>query len=77
MVTRQGIVLTAVGIGVGLLLFALVARFIRSLLFGVAPSDPLTLVAVSLMLIAIAALASWLPARRASKVDPMIALRAE
>jgi predicted permease len=77
MVTRQGIALTAIGIGAGLVIFALVARFIRSLLFGVAPSDPLTLIAVSLVLIAIAALASWLPARRASKVDPMIALRAE
>ncbi|HET7621663.1 MAG TPA: FtsX-like permease family protein, partial [Gemmatimonadaceae bacterium] len=77
MVTRQGIVLTVVGIAVGLALFALVARFIRSLLFGVAPSDPLTLVAVSLVLIGIAALASWIPARRAAKVDPMVALRAE
>jgi predicted permease len=77
LVTRQGIALTAVGIGAGLVLFAIVARFIRTLLFGVAPSDPLTLVAVSLVLIAIAALASWLPARRAAKVDPMVALRAE
>jgi predicted permease len=77
MVTRQGIALTIVGIVAGLALFALVARFIRSLLFGVAPGDPLTLIAVSLVLVAIAALASWIPARRASKVDPMIALRAE
>jgi predicted permease len=77
MVTRQGIALTAVGIVVGLALFALVARFIRSLLFGVAPSDPVTLVIVSLVLIAIAALASWIPARRAAHVDPMEALRAE
>lgn len=77
MVTRQGIVLTGAGIAVGLALFALVARFIRSLLFGVAPGDPLTLVAVSLVLIAIAALASWIPARRAARVDPMEALRAE
>jgi hypothetical protein len=77
MVTRQGIALTVVGIVAGLALFALVARFIRSLLFGVAPSDPLTLVAVSLVLIAIAALASWIPARRAARVDPMVALRAE
>jgi ABC-type antimicrobial peptide transport system permease subunit len=77
LVTRQGIALTVVGIGAGLVLFALVARFMRTLLFGVAPSDPLTLVAVSLVLIAIAALASWLPARRAAKVDPMVALRAE
>ena len=77
MVTRQGIALTGAGIVAGLVLFALVARFIRSLLFGVAPSDPLTLAAVSLVLIAIAALASWIPARRASRVDPMEALRAE
>lgn len=77
MVTRQGITLTIVGIVAGLALFALVARFIRSLLFGVAPGDPLTLLVVSLVLVAIAALASWIPARRASKVDPMIALRAE
>ncbi|HEU4584860.1 MAG TPA: FtsX-like permease family protein, partial [Gemmatimonadaceae bacterium] len=77
MVTRQGIALTVVGIVAGLALFALVARFIRSLLFGVAPGDPLTLIAVSLVLVAIAALASWIPARRASKVDPMMALRAE
>jgi putative ABC transport system permease protein len=77
MVTRQGIALTIVGIVAGLALFALVARFIRSRLFGVAPGDPLTLITVSLVLVAIAALASWIPARRASKVDPMIALRAE
>ncbi|HEX6967015.1 MAG TPA: ABC transporter permease [Gemmatimonadaceae bacterium] len=77
MVTRQGIALTGAGIVAGLVLFALVARFIRSLLFGVAPSDPVTLVVVSAVLIAIAALASWIPARRAAHVDPMEALRAE
>lgn len=77
MVTRQGIALTGVGIVAGLVIFALVARFIRSLLFGVAPGDPLTLVAVSLVLVTIAALASWIPARRAARVDPMEALRAE
>ena len=77
MVTRQGIALTGVGIAAGLALFALVARFMRSLLFGVAPSDPVTLAAVSLVLVGIAALASWVPARRAARVDPMEALRAE
>ncbi len=77
MVTRQGIALTIIGIVAGLALFALVARSIRSLLFGVAPGDPLTLIAVSLVLLAIAALASWIPARRAARVDPMMALRAE
>jgi predicted permease len=77
MMTKQGMALTAAGITGGLLLFVLVARFLRSFLFGVAPSDPLTLAGASLMLIAIAALASWVPARRASRVDPAEALRAE
>jgi ABC-type antimicrobial peptide transport system permease subunit len=76
-VTRQGIALTIVGIVAGLALFALVARFIRSLLFGVAPSDPLTLAAVALVLLGTTALASWIPARRAARVDPMEALRAD
>ena len=77
MMTKQGLALTAFGIGGGLLLFALVARFLRSFLFGVAPSDPLTLAAASLTLVAIATLASWIPARRAARVDPADALRAE
>jgi predicted permease len=77
MMTNQGLVLTAFGIGGGLVLFALVARFLRSFLFGVAVTDPVTIGAASLMLVAIAALASWLPARRASQVDPADSLRAE
>jgi ABC-type antimicrobial peptide transport system permease subunit len=77
MMTGQGLVLTAAGIGVGLVLFALAARFIRSFLFGVAPSDPVTLAGASLTLAAIAALASWIPARRAGRVDPADALRAD
>ena len=77
MLTRQGLTLTAFGIGGGLLLFAVVARFLKSFLYGVAPADPVTLVAASLMLVAIAALASWIPARRASRVDPADALRSD
>lgn len=77
MMTRHGIGLTAIGIGAGFALFALVSRFIRSFLYGVAPSDPLTLGAAAAMLIGVAALASWVPARRASRVDPVEALRAE
>jgi len=77
MMTGQGLALTAAGVGLGLLLFALVARFIKSFLFGVAPSDPLTLASASLALVAIAALASWIPARRAGRVDPATSLRAE
>jgi hypothetical protein len=77
MMTGQGLALTAAGVGVGLVLFALVARFIKSFLFGVAPGDPLTLVSASLALVTIAGLASWIPARRAGRVDPADALRAE
>jgi predicted permease len=77
MLTRQGVVLTGFGIVGGLLLFAIVARFLRTLLFGVAPTDSLTLSGASLLLVAIAALASWIPARRTSRLDPADVLRAE
>jgi predicted permease len=77
MMTRQGLVLAGIGLATGLAVFALLARFLRSLLFGVAPGDPVALGAASLILLAIAALATWIPARRASRVDPAEALRAE
>jgi putative ABC transport system permease protein len=77
MLTRQGVVVTGAGVVGGLLLFVFVARALRSFLFGVAPTDPLTLASASALLIAIAALASWLPARRTSRVDPADVLRAE
>jgi predicted permease len=77
MLTRQGVVLTAFGIGGGLLLFAIAARFLRTLLFGVAPTDVVTLSATSLLLVGVAALASWIPARRTSRLDPADVLRAE
>jgi predicted permease len=77
MMTRQALVLAAIGIASGLAVFAVVARFLRSFLFGVSPSDPVTLVAASTVLIGIAALAGWIPARRASRVDPANTLRAD
>ena len=77
MLTRQGVVLTAFGIAGGFLLYALVARFLSTLLYGVAPTDSATLVAASLLLVATAALASWVPARRTSRLDPADVLRAE
>jgi putative ABC transport system permease protein len=77
MMTRQGLVLTAGGIAGGLIMFSLVARFLRTFLFGVAPSDPVALLGASLTLVVIASLASWIPARRASRVNPVEALRAE
>jgi len=77
MVTRQGLALSAAGIVVGLALVALVARFLRSFLYGVAPTDPATLAGAAGLLLAFALLASWVPARRAARVDPMEALRAD
>lgn len=77
MVTGQGLALSAIGIVVGVALSLVIARFLRSLLFEVAPTDPLTLGAAAAMLIALALVASWIPARRAARVDPTEALRAE
>jgi predicted permease len=77
MMTRQGLVLTAAGIAGGLVLFAVTARFLRAFLYGVAPGDPVTLAVASALLAGIAALASWIPARRASRVDPADVLRSE
>ena len=77
MMTKQGMVLTAFGIGGGLLLFTLVARFLRSTLYGVATTDPVTLGGAALMLVAIAVVSSWIPARHASRVDPADALQSD
>jgi predicted permease len=77
MLTKQGVVVTGFGIVGGLLLFVLVARALESLLYGVASTDPATLAGASLLLVAIAAVASWIPARRSSRLDPADVLRAE
>ncbi len=73
----RGVVLVGIGVAVGLGASFALSRFIGSLLFGVAPNNPLTLAIVSLGLIAVALLACYLPARRATKVDPLVALRYE
>jgi ABC-type antimicrobial peptide transport system permease subunit len=77
MLTAQGVTVTAFGVAGGLVLFVVVARALKSLLFGVTSMDPVTLASASFLLVAIAALASWLPARRTSRVDPADVLRAE
>ena len=77
MFVRRGVILTGVGVFVGLIGAVALTRVMASLLFGISPLDPLTYVAVSLLLVAAAATASYIPARKASAVDPVKALRAE
>jgi ABC-type antimicrobial peptide transport system permease subunit len=74
---RSALLLTAAGVVVGLGAAAGLTRLMKSLLFGVSPLDPVTYSAIPLVLITAAALASYLPARRAAAVDPVEALRAE
>jgi ABC-type antimicrobial peptide transport system permease subunit len=77
MVLRQALTLAAVGVAAGAVGAWLLTGLMRALLFGVQPSDPLTFVAVSVLLTFVAALAAWVPGVRATRVDPVVALRAE
>jgi putative ABC transport system permease protein len=77
MILARGLALALVGVSTGLTASFLLTRFLRSLLYGVQPTDPLTFVVVALTLLGVAFLACWLPARRAMRVDPMVALRYE
>jgi putative ABC transport system permease protein len=77
MILRQGVTLIAIGLIVGLAGALALTRLLASLLFGVRPTDPVSFLAVSALLLCVGILASYLPARRATKVDPMAALRYE
>ncbi len=77
LVVRDGLRLALAGAAVGLAAALPLTRALEGLLFGVAPSDPATFAGVPLLLLAVCALASWFPARRACRVDPMVALRHE
>ena len=77
LIVKGGIGLALAGVGIGLIVALVLTRLMESLLFGVAPTDALTFVVGSFALVAVAALACYIPARRATKVDPLVALRYE
>jgi ABC-type antimicrobial peptide transport system permease subunit len=75
LVMRESLILVAAGVVVGVLIALGASRLVTTLLFGLAGTDSLTIVAAVAVMIVVSALAGFLPARRASRVDPMIALR--
>jgi ABC-type antimicrobial peptide transport system permease subunit len=77
LVLRQGMFLALIGATVGILVALPIARLASGLLYGVSATDPLTYVGITLLLIGVALLACYLPARRATRIDPLVALRVE
>jgi putative ABC transport system permease protein len=77
LVIAQGVKMTVIGMGLGLAASLALTRLLESLLFEVSPIDPITFMVIPLLLATVALLACWIPARRATKVDPMVALRYE
>jgi predicted permease len=77
LIVGQGMMLALIGLGIGLAIALLVARLLKTLLYGLSPADPLTFASVVLLLASVAAVACYIPARRATKVDPLVALRYE
>jgi putative ABC transport system permease protein len=77
MVLREGVVLVAAGLGIGLTIALAAANAIKALLLNVSARDPLTFAVVPLLLAGVALLATYVPARRATRVDPLVALRYE
>jgi len=77
LVIRQGMSLTLAGLVIGIVAGTFVTRVLTDMLFGVTPRDPLTFVGVPALLLVVALLACYIPARRATRIDPLIALRSE
>ena len=77
MVIRQGLLLGGIGVAVGIAGALLLTRFLSSLLYGIEATDPLTFVAIGLLMMVVAIISSYIPARRAARIDPVISLRSE
>ena len=77
MVIQQGFVLVGIGVAIGLAGAFVITQFMSSMLYGVKAMDPTTFIGVAIILALVALVASYIPARRATRVDPMIALRYE
>ena len=77
MILGQGATLTGIGLAVGLVASFILTRLMSAILYGISVSDPITFLAVALLLMFVALAACYLPARRAMRVDPMVALRYE
>jgi ABC-type antimicrobial peptide transport system permease subunit len=76
-ILREALTLAVIGVAIGLPVALALVRLIRFLFYGIEPHDPATVIVSVLILVMVAALAAWIPARRAAKVDPMVALRHE
>jgi ABC-type antimicrobial peptide transport system permease subunit len=77
LVLREAVLLVSVGVVIGFGAAFAATRLVEGLLFGLGPNDPLTIALAALLMLIVAALACWIPARRATKVDPITALRSE
>jgi putative ABC transport system permease protein len=77
LILKNGVKIALVGVGIGVLAAMLFCRYLKAMLFAITPTDPVTYILVAILLLGVALLACYIPARRAAKIDPMEALRYE